>query len=108
MAANDSKDKGDKQAVARTIQIIRALAGHEFDGLLLGQVAQACDLHPSTALGYLEALVYHGIVARDTRNPKLWRLGPALVQIAIAFQAHLAAKQRELDNFAHNYTRHPH
>jgi len=100
-------DRGDKSSVTRTVQVIRALAGHEFDGLLLGQIAQACDLHPSTALGYLEALAGCGIVQRDSRNPKVWRLGPALVQIALSFQAHLSAKQRELENFATTYTRQP-
>ena len=98
-AGNDS--------VTRTIKVIKALAGHEFDGLLLGQIAQTCDLVPSTALRYLEALAETGIAQRDTRNPKVWRLGPALVQIAIAFHARLAAKQTALADFANNYTRNP-
>jgi hypothetical protein len=34
----------DNDSVTRTIKVIKALAGHEFDGLLLGQIAQACDL----------------------------------------------------------------
>lgn len=96
MAANE---RGDKQAVARTIQVIRALAGHEFDGLLLGQIAQACDLHPSTALGYLEALANSGIALRDSRNPKIWRLGPPLIQIAVAYQEHLAMKRKAIEDF---------
>lgn len=102
-----SKEKTGSPTVTRTIQVIRALAGHEFDGLLLGQVAQACEMDPATALRYLESLADCGIASRDTRNNKVWRLGPAMVQIAIAFQAHLSAKQRELDNFATTYTRHP-
>jgi DNA-binding IclR family transcriptional regulator len=97
----------DNDSVTRTIKVIKALAGHEFDGLLLGQIAQASDLVPSTALRYLEALAETGITQRDSRNPKVWRLGPALVQIAIAFHAHLAAKQTALADFANNYTRNP-
>lgn len=102
-----SKEASPSQSVTTTIQVIKALSGHEFDGLLLGQVAQLCDLVPSTALRYLESLAAAGIAMRDTRNPKVWRLGPALVQIAIAFHAHLAAKQTALADFANNYTRNP-
>ena len=95
------------ESVTRTVKVIKALAGHEFDGLLLGQIAQTCELEPSTTLRYLESLAESGVTVRDSRNPKVWRLGPALVQIAIAFQAHLATKQQALADFANNYTRNP-
>ena len=87
--------------------IVRALSGHEFDGLRLSQIAQACQLPAPTTLRTLEDMAECGMAQRDPRSENLWRLGPALVRIAVAFHAHLAAKQRELADFERNYTRPP-
>ncbi|MDO4723437.1 MAG: helix-turn-helix domain-containing protein [Comamonadaceae bacterium] len=89
------------------ITIIRALSGHEFDGLRLAQIASACQRNAPTTLRTLQELEALGIVQRDARREEVWRLGPALVQIAIAFQQHLLNKQRELADFERNYTRTP-
>ena len=93
--------------VIRALRIIKAMAGYEFDGLLLTQIAKATDNDMATCLRMLRTLESEGIVQRDAHNDKVWRLGPAWVQIAIAFQHHLAAKQAQLQNFEHNYTRKP-
>jgi len=93
--------------LAKGIAVIRALSGHEFDGLRLTQVAQACGLLTPNTLRLLEELEALGITQRNPRDNGCWHLGPAMVQIALGFQAHLATKRQALSDFEHNYTRTP-
>lgn len=93
--------------LAKGIAVIRALSGHEFDGLRLTQVAQACGLQVPNTLHLLEELEALGITQRNPRENGLWHLGPAMVQMALAFQAHLSLAHQRLADFEHNYTRTP-
>lgn len=102
-----SAEKSSRQGITRTINVIKALAGHEFEGLRLKQVALSCELDMATCSRILEGLAAEGVTMRDSHHSELWRLGPALVQIAIAFQSSLAAKQQQLVDLAHTYTRQP-
>lgn len=93
--------------LAKGIAVIRALSGHEFDGVRLTQVAESCNLLLPNTLRLLEELEQLGITQRNPRDKACWHLGPAMVQIAIGFQSHLASKRQALSDFEHNYTRNP-
>lgn len=95
---NDSQSRG--------YQVILALAGNEFTGLLPSEIAKKVDASPSAITRDLRVLQDSGL-AEQIQETGRWRLGPRLVQIAVAFQMHLDTARRRLDEINQRYTRTP-
>lgn len=92
-------------AQQRLLQVIFTLTGNEFDGLPPGVVAKAVNTTASTATHDLMNLVYVGLAEKmDNGN---YRLGPKLIQIALAFMRHRDQIARRVDEMNQRYTREP-
>lgn len=94
------------EAQERGYRVILALAGNEFLGLLPGEVAKKLDVSPSLITKDLRVLQAAGL-AEQIQETGRWRLGPKLIQIAVAFQVHLDDSRRRLDEVHQRYTRTP-
>lgn len=95
---NDSQSRG--------YQVLLTLAGNEFTGLAPSEIAKAVDASPSAITRDLRVLQDAGL-AEPILETGRWRLGPKLVQIALAFSDHLARSQRKVDEINQRYTRQP-
>lgn len=92
-------------AVARTLAVIEALAGHSFDGRRLKDVMDAVRQSGPTTLKDLQALESLGYAQRIPGRDDRWRLAPRLVRLAHAHQAEMARLRQRVDDTDHNYTR---
>lgn len=102
-----SDDKYTSEQVQRVLRVLLALAGNEFRGMSLKEVATAADCSNDNALRALENLRTAGLAERSVHDDKRWQLGPRLVQVAFAFDAALQKSQRELDERRQRFTRIP-
>ena len=102
-----SEDKYTSDQVQRVLRVLLALAGNEFRGMLLKEVATAADCTESNALRALDNLRTAGLAERNVHDDKRWQLGPRLVQVAFAFDSALQKAQRDLDERRQRFTRNP-
>lgn len=102
-----SEPRYTSDQVQRVLKTLLALAGNEFRGMKLKEVAVAVDCSASNALRALENLKTAGLADRAPHQDDLWMLGPKVVQIAHHFDQALARAQRELDERKQRYTRNP-
>ena len=91
----------------RIFRVVMALSGHETLGLQLAEVQRAAEIaNPSTAHRDLQLLKEIG-VAEQIAETGRWRLGPKLVQIALAFTDNLDKSERRLGEIRQRFTRLP-
>jgi len=102
-----SDDKYTSEQVQRVLRVMLALAGNEFRGMTLKEVATAAECSNDNALRALENLRTAGVAERCTYDDKRWMLGPRLVQVAFAFDQALENAQRELNERRQRFTRTP-
>lgn len=102
-----SDDKYTSEQVQRVLRVLLALAGNEFRGMTLKEVASAAESTNDNALRALENLRTAGLAERCAYDDKRWQLGPRLVQVAFAFDQALNKAQRELDERRQRFTRNP-
>ncbi|MDH4869840.1 hypothetical protein [Pseudomonas sp. BN515] len=102
-----SDDKYTSEQVQRVLRVMLALAGNEFRGMTLKEVASAAECSNDNALRALENLRTAGLAERTTYDDKRWMLGPRLVQVSFAFDSALQKAQRELDERRQRFTRTP-
>lgn len=94
-------------AQRRMARVIQALAGHETLGLQLVEVQRAAEIaNPSTAHRDLQLLKDVGFAEQIAETGR-WRLGPRLVQIALAFTDNLDKSERRLGEIRQRFTRLP-
>lgn len=94
------------ESVQRTLQALLVL-GANFQGLRLSDVAKALGTAAPNALRSLENLRVAGLAERDPMNEETWFLGPRVVQIGLAFEAHAAEAASKLAERHRRYTRQP-
>ncbi|HFO0136949.1 hypothetical protein [Pseudomonas aeruginosa] len=102
-----STDKYRSGQVQRVLRILLVLAGNEFRGMQLKEVAAAADCTTDNALRALENLRIAGLAERSPHDHHRWLLGPRLVQIAVGFDDALRRAQSEIDERRQRYTRLP-
>lgn len=91
----------------RGYRVLILLAGNEFNGLAPGEIAKTLATNPSNITRDLSVLQAVGL-AEQIQETGRWRLGPKVVQIAVAFQRHLASAQARVSEIEQRYTRDPH
>jgi DNA-binding IclR family transcriptional regulator len=94
----------ESRMLEKNIAIIRVLAGHTFSGLSNGEIAKAIEDTPQNVTRYLANLSKLGVV-QETKVPKQWRLGPMMVQIALAHSANMQRVENELQEIKQRYSR---
>lgn len=92
-------------AQLRLLEVIKALSGHEVFGRRLVDLAADLKQPEPVVLRDLEALAIAGWATRD--DGKRWRLGPAVVQIAVQFYLGLQNARAAIDETQQRYTRTP-
>ncbi|MDG9783681.1 hypothetical protein [Metapseudomonas otitidis] len=102
-----TEDKYTSEQVQRVLRVLLALAGNEFRGMTLKEVADAANCSADNALRALENLRTAGLAERTAYDDKRWMLGPKLPQVAFAFEHALDNAQRELNERRQRYTRTP-
>lgn len=88
----------------RILALVQLLAGHEITGMAPAEIArhQACSA--SCVTRDLANLQIAGL-AEPVPETGRWRLGPAIVQIAIKHAAALDRAERRLDEVRNRYSR---
>lgn len=92
-------------AQLRLLDVIKGLSGHEVFGRRLVDLAADLKQPEPVVLRDLEALAVAGWATRD--DGKRWRLGPAVVQIAVQFYLGLQNARNAIDETQQRYTRTP-
>lgn len=95
-------------AQERALNVLRALAGHEVTGIAPGELSKGLGVSASNITRDLRVLHKMGFAEPHPRDPKRWRLGPKLVQIALAHKAHLESMRNDLVEVEQRYSRNPH
>lgn len=97
---------GTSDQLRRACRAIVVLAGHTVNGLAPGELAKAVDASPSNITRLLANLKQEGFVEKIEETGR-WRLGPKVVQIALAFSQDLSRARSRLDEVSNRYTRLP-
>lgn len=93
-------------AQQRLLKVVVLLAGNEFNGLAPSDLAKALNTNPSNITRDLANLKEAGL-AEQLPDTARWRLGPKLVQIALAFSDHMARSTSRMSELQQRYTRQP-
>lgn len=101
-----SKDIYINAAQQRLLKVIVLLAGNEFAGLAPSDIAKALNTSPSNMTRDLANLKEAGLAEQLTDTGR-WRLGPKLVQIALAFSDHMNRSSARIAEMQQRYTRKP-
>ncbi|MCB1909960.1 MAG: HTH domain-containing protein [Rhodocyclaceae bacterium] len=96
----------DNGSQLRILRALTVLAGQEFHGVAPGELAKALDVTPGTVTRDLHNLRSAGF-AEPIQETGRWRLGPKLVQIAVAFSAGVSRAESRLAEINNRYTREP-
>ena len=99
-----SDEKYICQPQQRLMELIRALAGHEIDGMAPGEIAKLNACAPAQVTRDLANLRAFGW-AEQIANTGRWRLGPQIVQLAMRHMAALDRAQRRLADTTNRYSR---
>lgn len=89
----------------RLLNVIRTLAGNEFEGLTVSAIANAIDVAAPHVVRDLENLLMAGFAEKDPVSGN-WRLGPKFVQIAIAHFDHVQRVETRISDMKNRYSRH--
>ena len=98
------KEEYKRDGQQRILRVIMALAGREFTGLAPGEIAKGLGIAPSCVTRDLANLHAAGF-AEQIQDTGRWRLGPALIQIGLAFADEAARQRGRLDEITQRYTR---
>lgn len=93
-------------AQERGYRVMLALRGNEFMGVAPGEIAKALGISPSNVTRDLAVLAKVGL-AEQIQETGRWRLGPGIVQIALAFSTHLNRTKSRVAEIEQRYTREP-
>lgn len=93
-------------AQQRLLKAVVLLAGNEFNGLAPSDLAKALNTNPSNVTRDLANLKESGL-AEQLPDTGRWRLGPKLVQIALAFSDSMARSSSRMNEINQRYTRQP-
>lgn len=104
MTASDEKYRSQSQQ--RVLQVLMALAGNEFGGVLPGELAKATRTTASNITRDLANLGIAGL-AEEIPGTGRWRLGPKVVQLALAHLRHMDDIERRHSEVRQRYSRAP-
>lgn len=93
-------------AQERGYRVLLTLAGNEFTGLAPSEIARAVGTTNDNITRDLRVLQATGL-AEPILETGRWRLGPKLVQIALAFTDHIDRNRRRLEEVQQRYSRRP-
>lgn len=89
-------------AIRKTCDLFRLLAGHELLGLSPSEIAKGLDVLPSWVSVNLPAIAGTGFVERVDGTNR-WRLGVAFVRISVTVATNLSQARRRLEETSQRY-----
>ena len=92
------------EAQQRILRLVQTLAGHEMHGLKPGEIAKAQGCSAPMVTRDLANLVEAGL-AEQVPATQGWRLGPALVQIALKYSTGISSQRTRLEETENRFTR---
>ncbi|MDT3707463.1 MAG: hypothetical protein ROZ09_11595 [Thiobacillus sp.] len=102
------------EAQQRVLFVMLALAGHEFDGVSLTEIATALSQRNGKTKGGQKNNVFRDLhnlkeagLAEQLPDSERWRLTPRLVQIAQSYSRNLARIGSRFDEIQQRYSREP-
>lgn len=104
---SEQQDKYLATSQQRVLRALVSLAGHEVNGLTTSQLAHATRTSPSNTVRDLANLRAAGLAEEVPGLEGRWRLGPKLIQIALAHLRHVDQSQARLDEVKQRYSRTP-
>ena len=99
-------NKYRSQSQQRILQVLMTLAGNEFNGVLPGALAHAVNTTASNITRDLANLSLAGL-AEEIPDTGRWRLGPKVVQLALAHLRHMDDVERRHEEVKQRYSRTP-
>lgn len=100
------------EAQQRVLFVMLALAGHEFDGVSLTEIATALAQRSGKTKNGQKNNVFRDLhnlkeagLAEQLPDSDLWRLGPKLVQIATSHQRHVNRITSRFHEMEQRYSR---
>ena len=99
-------DAGSR-AIRKACKYFLTLAGHEVDGLRPGQIATAAGVSPATVTRDLKTLADEGLVELVPGLADRWRLGPKVIQIALAHLQGIDRATERVVEVKQRYSREP-
>ena len=104
---DSTTSENNGKALHKACRYFTTLAGHEMDGLRPGQIAIGVKVSPATVTRDLRALQDAGFVEQIPTMQDRWRLGPKLIQIALAHTSALDRASSKLAEVTQRYSREP-
>lgn len=101
-----SDEKYRSSTQQRVLQVLLALAGNEFGGVTPGELARATRSTASNMTRDLANLSLAGL-AEEIPDTGRWRLGPKMVQLALAHLRHMDDIERRHNEVRQRYSRDP-
>jgi DNA-binding IclR family transcriptional regulator len=95
--SNESQERGYK--------VLMLLAGNEFNGLAPGEIAKALNISAGNVTRDLRVLQKVGLAEPVPHDENKWRLGPRVIQMAIAFKHNISTVQHRLAEVEQRYSR---
>ena len=102
---NDTSSQRTSQIVQRNLKCLSVLAGHEFNGLAPKAITERIGCTKSETTSVLRNLEYAGIAERVPGMPDRWRLGPKLIQYALAHLSQVDQTKKRYDEMVQRYSR---
>lgn len=96
----------DNSSQLRILRALMVLAGQELHGVAPGELAKSLQVSPSIVTRDLHNLREAGF-AEPIQETGRWRLGPKLVQIAVAFAHGVSRAETRLAEIKNRYSREP-
>ena len=91
-------------AIRKTCELFRLLAGHELLGLAPGEIAKALNVSAPWVSVNLPAIALETGFVERVDGTNRWRLGVPFVRIATTVATNLNAARRQLDDIGARYS----
>lgn len=91
-------------AIRKTCELFRLLAGHEVLGLAPGEIAKGIDVSPSWVSVNLPSIAAETGFIERVEGANRWRLGVPLVRISTTVTTNLSQSRRKLDEISQRYS----
>ena len=90
-------------AIRKTCELFRLLAGHELLGLAPGEIAKGLNVAPSWVSINLPAIAAETGFLERVDGTNRWRLGVPFVRISVTVATNLNQAKRRLDEITQRY-----
>lgn len=103
MSSTETTPPKLNDAIRKTCELFRLLAGHELLGLAPGEIAKGLGVAPSWVSINLPAIAAETSFLERVDGTNRWRLGVPFVRISVTVATNLAQARGRLDEISARY-----